>query len=173
MKRHVLLTGEIGAGKSVALMRTLALLGGVRTAGVQTYYPEPRGAQSKTLYLRPWGSAEQGELLMRIPGDDFSRIVPVFDTVAGALLDEARAHAQLIVIDECGRLESGAMRYHEALRRCLDGDVPVLCAIRKHRAPWADWVRNHPKEMLLEVTPDNRDGIPQQAAALLAQHIAR
>ena len=173
MKRHVLLTGEIGTGKSVALARTLAHLEGVRAEGVQTYYPEPRGAQSKTLYLRPWGSGEQGELLMRIPGEDASRVTPVFDTTASALLDHARAHAQLIVIDECGRLERDARLYHDALRRCLDGDVPVLCVIRKLKAPWADWVRSHPAATLLEVTVENREAIPQQAAALLSRHIAR
>ena len=167
MKRHVLITGEIGAGKSTALLRTLALLGDIRAQGVQTYYMETRGEETKTLYLRAWGSGEQGAYLTQVPGGGPDDALPVFDAQGTALLDAARETAQVIVIDECGRLERDAHAYHEALRRCVEGDVPVLCAIRKHKAPWAGWLRAHPAVTLLEADVQNRDDIPQQAAALV------
>ena len=91
----------------------------------------------------------------------------MFDAQGTALLDAARKTAQVIVIDECGRLERDAHAYHEALRRCVEGDVPVLCAIRKLKAPWADWIRNHPRVRLIEVTTENRDRIPQEILDLL------
>lgn len=171
MKRHVFLTGEVGAGKSTALLRTLALLGDVRAQGVQTYYAEMRGEETKTLYLRAWGSGVEGAYLTQVPGGGPDDALPIFDAQGTALLDAARETAQVIVIDECGRLERDAHAYHEALRRCVEGDVPVLCAIRKHKAPWADWLRMHPAVTLLEVDAQNRDDIPQQAAALLRSAI--
>lgn len=173
MQRHVFLTGEIGAGKSTALAKTLALLGGIRVMGLQTYYEEPRGADGKTLYLRAWGDSAQGCFLTRIPGGEMSHAAQVFDERGCALLSGAQAGAELIVIDEIGRLERDAFAYHKALGACIDGDVPMLCAIRKHKAAWADWVKDHPAVMLLEVTPDNRDEVPRQAAALLAAQINR
>ena len=169
MCRHVFFTGEIGAGKSTALRNTLALLPGVRAAGLQTYYDEPRGADCKRLHLRAWGDTAQGCYLATLPGDDLSRIVPVFDTLGCELLARAQQDAELIVIDEIGRLEREAAAYHEALRRCIEGDVPVLCAIRKHKAPWADWIRSHPHVELIEVTDGNRDDVPALAAAKLAR----
>ena len=168
---HVLITGEIGAGKSTAMKRTLALLPGVCVRGLQTHYVEPRGTMERTLYLRAWGEAGNGHFLTCLPETDREACTAVFDAQGTALLEQAVQQAQLIVIDEIGRLERDAARYCEALSACLDGDVPVLAVIRKHKAPWADGLRAHPKATLIEVTQDNRDDVPAQAAALLAQRL--
>ena len=167
MHRHVFLTGEIGCGKSTALHGALNLLPGVRVQGIQTYYNEPRGSENKRLYLRAFGDTAQGTFLAQLPGGDLSGLAAVFDSEGCALLESAQAHADLIVIDEIGRLEREAFAYHEALRRCIEGDVPMLCAIRKLKAPWADWIRNHPRVQLIEVTLENRNDIPQMVANLL------
>ena len=166
MKRHVLFTGEIGAGKSTALRRTLALLG-MNAKGLETYSPEPRGAAVKHLYLRAYAGAEQGELLCVLPDGDKRGIAPAFDAMGAALLERARAHGELIVIDEIGRLEHAAAGYHEALRACLDGGKPVVGVIRKHKAPWADWIRSRSDVLLLEVTQENRESLPYLAAKTL------
>ena len=89
------------------------------------------------------------------------------------MLEAAQQSAQLIVIDEIGRIEREAFAYHEALRRCIEGDVPMLCAIRKLKAPWADWIRNHPRVQLMEITEENRDDVPARAAELLALLLKR
>ena len=167
MHRHVFLTGEIGCGKSTALRSVLDGLQGVKIKGLQTYYNEPRGSETKRLYLRAFGDTAQGTFLAELPGGDLSRIASVFNEEGSVLLESARDQADLIVIDEIGRLEREAFAYHEALRRCIEGDVPMLCAIRKLKAPWADWIRNHPRVRLIEVTTENRDRIPQEILDLL------
>ena len=167
MHRHVFLTGEIGCGKSTALRSVLDGLQDVKIKGLQTYYNEPRGSETKRLYLRAFGDTAQGTFLAELPGGDLSRIASVFNEEGSALLESARDQADLIVIDEIGRLEREAFAYHEALRRCIEGDVPMLCAIRKLKAPWADWIRNHPRVRLIEVTTENRDRIPQEILDLL------
>ena len=167
MHRHVFLTREIGCGKSTALRSVLDGLQGVKIKGLQTYYNEPRGSETKRLYLRAFGDTAQGTFLAELPGGDLSRIASVFNEEGSALLESVRDQAALIVIDEIGRLEREAFAYHEALRRCIEGDVPMLCAIRKLKAPWADWIRNHPRVRLIEVTTENRDRIPQEILDLL------
>ena len=134
---------------------------------MQTDYNEPRGSETNRLYLRAFGDTEQGTFLAELPGGDLSRITSVFNEEGSALLKSARDQADLIVIDEIGRLEREAFAYHEALRRCIEGNVPMLCAIRKLKAPWADWIRNHPRVRLIEVTTENRDRIPQEILDLL------
>jgi len=171
MHRHVFLTGEIGCGKSTALHRTIELLPGICVQGLQTYYDEPRGSEVKRLHLRAFGDGAKGTHLVDLPGGDLSRIVPVFNDRGSLLLERAQQSAQLIVIDEIGRLEREAFSYHEALRRCIEGDVPMLCAIRKLKAPWADWIRNHPRVELIEVTECNRDDIPKAAAVRIAAQL--
>ena len=37
--------------------------------------------------------------------------------------------------------------------------------------PWADWIRSHPRVRLIEVTDDNRDDVPAEAAAMLRTYI--
>ena len=167
MHRHVFLTGEIGCGKSTALRSVLDGLQDVKIKGLQTYYNEPRGSETKRLYLRAFGDTAQGTFLAELPGGDLSRIASVFNEEGSALLESARDQADLIVIDEIGRLEREAFAYHEALRRCIEGNVPMLCAIRKLKAPWADWIRNHPRVRLIEVTTENCDRIPQEILDLL------
>jgi len=167
MHRHIFLTGEIGCGKSTALHRTLELLPGIRVRGLQTYYDEPRGSEMKRLHLRAFGDVDKGTFLVQLPGGDLSRIAPVFDQQGSALLERAQHSAHVIVIDEIGRLEREAFAYHEMLRRCIEGDVPMLCVIRKLKAPWADWIRNHPRVELIEVDEGNRDDIPKAAAGLI------
>lgn len=171
MHRHVFLTGEIGCGKSTALRRTLERMPGIRAQGLQTYYGEPRGSEVKRLHLRAFGDMQKGTFLAELPGGDLARIAPVFDREGSALLEMAQRNAQLIVIDEIGRLEREAYAYHDALRRCIEGDVPMLCAIRKLKAPWAEWIRNHPRVELIEVTVCNREEIPLLAADKLSAWI--
>lgn len=171
MKRHVLLTGEIGSGKSTALQKTLLLLG-LSAKGLQTYYPQARGGAERKLYLRGWGETDAGVFLANLPGGDLAETARVFDEAGCALLERAK-DAEVIVIDEIGRLERDAACYHAALAACLEGGVPVLAVVRKLKAPWADWIRSHENATLIEVTPENRDSVPEMAAALICEGMAR
>lgn len=172
MIRHVLFTGEVGSGKSTALRRTLALLG-AEMGGIETYSPEPRGVKPKRLFLRAYGSGAEGTLVCTIPGGDKSGVAPVFDTIAVELLEEARRESGVIVIDEIGRLERDAHGYHEALKACFDGEKPVLGVIRRQQAEWADWIRKQEDVLLLEVTEDNRDMLPELAVSRLGGNMNR
>lgn len=171
MIRHVLFTGEVGSGKSTALRRTLELLG-AQAGGLQTYSPDPRGVRPKRLLLRAYGSGEEGTLVCMIPGEDRSQIVPLFDTLAIRLLEDAQKDAEVVVIDEIGRLERNAHAYHAALKACFDGAKPILGVIRKQQAAWADWIRAREDVLLLEVTQDNRDALPEMAAGQIQRSIA-
>ena len=166
-KRHVVLTGEIGAGKSTALQAVLGRLG-VCAQGLETYCPQARGVLPKELYMRPFGSDERGRLIAILPDGDKRGVTPLFDTYGAALLRAAKeSDAALIVIDECGRLEREALSYHTALRECLDGEKPMLIVLRKLKAEWADFIRRHPAAALLEVTEENRADMPQAALDVL------
>lgn len=170
--RHVILTGEVGIGKSTVLERTLNLLN-VRTEGMWTGADAPRDAHEKTLYMRAYGDEATGCLFARLPGADRAYAARCFDTVGVRLLRRARRLGELIVIDELGWLERGACQYQQELLAAFDGDVPVLAVLRQNRAEWADWIRKRPDAELLTVCRDNRDDMPELAAGILRQQIQR
>ena len=172
MIRHVLLTGEIGIGKSTVLQKTIKALG-LSVGGLQSYSLQARGVLPKTLYLRAYGDRGQGEFLCELPDGDKSRIAPVFDDLGAKLLLQAQAAHDVIVIDEIGRLERFASAYHQALEACFSGDKPVLGVIRKHKAEWADWIRERQDVLLLEVTKENRDTLFLQAASCIQNNIGK
>ena len=45
--------------------------------------------------------------------------------------------------------------------------MPVLGVVKPERNPFLDAVRAHPRTAVLEVTAENRDGVPARIGALL------
>lgn len=170
--RHVILTGEVGAGKSTALRQMLRLLD-VRAEGIKTGAYAPREAKEKTLYMRAYGDPAKGCPFARLPGGDKAYAARCFDAVGVQLLRRARRLGELIVIDELGRLECDAKDYQHELRITLDGSLPVLAVLRQNKAEWADWIRERPDIELLTVTQQNRDCLPEIGAGILGPQIQR
>lgn len=171
MIRHILFTGEVGCGKSTALSRTLALLD-VKASGIETYSDGSRKDAHRTLYMRPYAGKEAGIRICRTPGEP-GDAQPVFDCYGVQLLARAKEGGGVIVIEEIGRLEREASAYQAALQACFDGEKPVLGTIRKHKASWADWIRQREDVMLLEVTQENRDGLPEKAAQTIRKSMKK
>jgi len=170
--RHVILTGEIGAGKSTALERTLRLLD-VRAEGIRTGAYAPREVREKTLYMRAYGDKAMGCPFARMPGADKDYAARCFDSVGVRLLRRAGRRGELIVIDELGWLERYAAVYQKALKETLDGDVPVLAVLRQNKAEWADWIRKRPDAELMTVNLENRNDLPELAADILCRQIRK
>ena len=53
--------------------------------------------------------------------------------------------------------------------KCLDGDIPVLGALRLDQ-PWHALIRNHPGVRVFPVTAENRDALPERIAETLLNH---
>ncbi len=80
----------------------------------------------------------------------------------------ARAHilsrdpsiCPILVLDECGYLESNAAAFQQTVLRTLDTPIPILGVVRQMTAPcWLDAIRNHPDTVLISVTEENRDAL--------------
>ena len=170
--KHVILTGEVGAGKSTVLDKILQLLD-ARAKGIETGAYTPREEKEKTLYMRAYGDKEKGVPFMHLPGGDKAYAARCFDTVGVQLLRRAGRTGELIVIDEMGWLERNAVDYQEELRTALDGDIPVLAVLRQNKAEWADWIRNHPDVQMMTVSLKNRNELPKLAAEILRPQIQK
>lgn len=169
---HIFLTGEVQVGKSTVIHRVLSALP-LTVGGFRTGFDDRRAEADRWLYM--WDAS--GEPIM----DEAHRIVSFtdeghevltdrFDEIGGGALRRAReGKAQLILMDECGRLERHATRLREEIFTTLGGDIPVLGVVRQGYHGWLDEIRNHPKVTLLTVTKENRETLHEQIIPLLTK----
>lgn len=168
---HVFLTGEKQIGKSTALRSAAALLGRP-VYGFRTFFVDRMDDQKK-LYMLPAASQEapqDAQVVTRFVDRHPCPLPERFDAIGGALLQQARAHPEgLIIMDECSRFERDALRFQHEILQCLAEDTPVLGVVRLNAAGWVESIRKHPNVKVLTVTADNRDELPQLIVSLLSK----
>ena len=158
-RKHILICGEVGVGKSTLIQRLLAQstrpLFGFTTKkldpdenGFHPIYIHPAGAK-----LRTFGESNQiGTCDRRIHNINLD----VFNTLGVEYL-----HAQpggIILMDELGFMEAKADAFTRAIMAALDGDTPVIAAVKaRFDVPFLNEVRAHPKGKLYMITQENRD----------------
>ena len=154
-KRHLLLTGGKGAGKSVLLRRLLegrALAGGFVTLrrrtpfGGEIYLLPPEGegpcGGENLLFVKNRGAVENAR----------------FDTLGVSALETRRGEG-VLVMDELGLAEESSPRFRQAVLDCLEGTVPVYGVVQRGESIFLDRVRQHPAVRLAEVTAANREAL--------------
>lgn len=89
----------------------------------------------------------------------------VLDEKGADFLNNAE-NADLICMDELGFIEGGAPLFRRRVMERLGGVVPILGVLReKHRDMEIEWhkpIKSHPSAMVLQVSLNNRDGLPAQ-----------
>ena len=162
-KKNVLLSGEIGVGKSTAANRALALLGLV-PGGFRTHFDDTT-AVDRRLYLR---AADGSRACVAVR---FAAWEPLVDedcfNVFGAGLIRESLRAPLLLMDELGFLEARCEAFQAAVREALDAPVPVLVVLRQSTGGWLDTIRARPDVQLVPITAENRDALPETLAAML------
>ena len=73
----------------------------------------------------------------------------------------------LILMDEIGFMEASSEAFCKAIFHLLDGDIPVLAAVKDKDTPFLQTVRNHPKAQCYYLTENNREEVFQQVSANL------
>ena len=86
--------------------------------------------------------------------------------MATPAIERAIAEAQLIVIDEIGKMELLSNRFRQAVLAALECGKPVLATIMLAAHPWADALKRRPEVSLIVLTEANRD---QMAAEILPE----
>ena len=92
----------------------------------------------------------------------------MFDTL-GAQLIESAPKGGIILMDELGFLENDARVFQSAVLCALDGDTPVLAAVKPKDTPFLRAVRGHENAELVFIDEQNRDALLEK----LLPHILR
>ena len=161
MTEKVLLTGCPGCGKTTLIKRVVNTL--PRRAG--GFYTEE---------IRD-GGARVGFKIVTLDGEEvvFAHVdfktrervakygldLSVLETVAVEAVREALRRRRLVVIDEIGPMEIRSAIFREAVNEALDSEVPILATISARSLPFTDAIKSRPDVMLIDVRPDNREGL--------------
>jgi nucleoside-triphosphatase len=169
--RAWLLTGRPGVGKTTCLRRALERLA-VPAGGFIT--EEMREGGERVGFALVTLDGRRGTLAhvgRRGGGPRVGKYRVDLHTLEGlgvpAIGDALRRRA-LVVIDEIGKMEMTSPAFCRAVEEALASQASVLGTILRSPHPWADGIKRHPAVRLIEVTPANRDALPERLTALAA-----
>lgn len=169
---HVLIVGARGVGKSTLIRRVLEELSrpiaGFETKK-ETALADP--VLGNPIYLYPAGLPHQQtpeNLVGYCKNKHFSSMAEVFDRFAPQLCRPlTREH--IVVLDELGFMESQATAFCNAVFSLLDGEIPVLAAVKDKDVPFLNAVRAHANCRCFFITAENRDELFPQVLAFLRE----
>jgi len=154
-----MLTGRPGTGKTSLIKDALAGTG-ARAGGF--YTEEIRAAGTRQGFKIVTLDGEEAVLAhvdIRSPfrvgkyGVDTGNL----DRVGVSALHRALKEADIVVIDEIGKMELVSRRFREAVTQAIDSGKRVLGTVMLGPHPFADEVKSHPGVETVLVTGDNRD----------------
>ena len=158
-RKHILICGEVGVGKSTLIQRLL--IQSTRPLyGFITKKLEPDENGFHPIYMHPAGRSkrvyEQKNLIGTCDRRTHNINLDVFNTLGVSYL-QAKPDG-IILMDELGFMEAKAEAFTRAVMGALDGDIPVIAAVKaRFDVPFLNEVRAHSKGQLFLITPENRD----------------
>ena len=161
-KRHILISGDRGVGKSTLIERLLAHCPRPRYGFVTRM--EPAGADGfRPIYIHPANQAPaqwvftKGNCIGTCDSRTHRPNLDAFNVLGVRYIEEAKPDG-IIVMDELGFFEAKAEAFTAAVLHALAGDVPVIAAVKSRTdVPFLNAVRAASKAEVFYITPENRD----------------
>ncbi|MEA3345959.1 MAG: NTPase [Chloroflexota bacterium] len=170
MRENILLTGRPGVGKTTVIRRVVEQLEGWKVHGF--YSQEMREGRRRVGFQVVTLDGQRGRLAevgftspYRV--SRYGVDVESFERVALPTL--AAPQADLIVVDEIGKMECFSRAFREAVQRALEGPAPVLGTIGRGGPPFMKSIRQREDVRLIEVTRANRMELPTRLAQMLIE----
>ena len=171
---HALIVGPKGIGKSTLIRRVLSALGrplfGFETKK-ESAMPHP--VLGDPIYIYDAG-AEHRQTPENLVGYCKSKhatsITEAFDIYAEKLIRPI-PNGVIIELDEIGFLEAKAQKFCHAILSLLDGDTPIIAAVKDKDVPFLEEVRSHPNARCFYITQENRDALYEEVLCFMKQQI--
>jgi nucleoside-triphosphatase len=177
MRRHLLLTGRAGCGKTTVILRVAA---GLRESGRPArgfWTQEARRGGARIGFRIDTVSGERGMLAtvghkspFRVGryGVDLNTFESVgLPELEAALSDAASGAPVPLLVDEIGRMELLSQLFRRAVERCFSEVPHVVATIMQRQHPFCDALKAREDVRVITVTPANRDLLPREVLRAL------
>ena len=166
-KKNVLITGRPGVGKTTVMRGLSEHLAHLALAGF--YTDEIRqGSRRQGFRAVTFGGGET--VLAHVAFRARPRVGRYRVNIAGfeeLILPELDRPADLLLIDEIGKMECFSSAFVSRVRELLDGSTPVAATVAMAGGGFIGEVKSRADVEIVVVTRDNRDHLPRQLAARL------
>lgn len=168
------ITGLPNAGKTSSLEKVIEMLEaqGKRVGGMLTTPLMERGRKAG-FYVLNWATKEKRvfaskDIHSKVTVGKYGVDLQALDDVGVKAIREATANADVIVIDEVGKMEVESESFIQAVKDALDADKPLILTLhKKSRNPLLQDIRRRDDVRILEVTPVNRNLLPYKIVKLM------
>jgi nucleoside-triphosphatase len=167
---RLLLEGRPGAGKTTAVARVVELLraDGVSVTGFVTSELRERG-ERVGFALETLGG-ERG-MLAHVGirgGPRVGRYGIVLDDLERLAIPALHADADVVVLDELGKMELASEAFRDAVAALLERPVAVVATVHASPHPFTDALKRRASVELLRLTRSNRAELPAAVARRLS-----
>ena len=168
------ITGLPGSGKTSALLRVIEMLKEEElTIGGMIDEPIEDGRKKTGFTVRNVLTGEQqmfasvdieSKVVVGKIGVDLSKL----EEVGVKAIKDAVDQCDIIVIDEVGKMEVESEAFVTAVKESLEADKPMILTLhKKSRNPLLQDIRRRDDVRILEVTPTNRNILPNKIVRLM------
>ena len=171
---HALIVGDRGVGKSTLIRRVLNEL----NRPLFGFETKKEGLLEDPLRGCPIYIYDAGKPHVRSPENligyhkdtNFDAFTAAFDRYAPKLMECVPENA-IVELDEIGFLEAKSEGFCRAVMHLLEGNVPVIAAVKNRDMPFLNQIRAHPQARCFHITPENRDALYEEVLAFMKQQL--
>jgi nucleoside-triphosphatase len=166
---RLLLEGRPGSGKTTAAARLVELVraDGVSVTGFLTR--ELREGGERVGFTLETLDGRRGMLAhVGIRGGvRVGRYRVALDDLERLAIPALRADADVVVVDELGKMELASLAFRDAVIALLERSVAVVATVHTNPHPFTDELKHRPSVTVLRLTRSNRDELPTAIARRL------
>jgi nucleoside-triphosphatase len=165
--KNILIEGRPGIGKTTCMRTLSAKLPQVKIGGFLTTEIRENGWR---VGFRIETFAGDAGTLAHVHGSVGPSVgkyrveQAVLERIGVKGLQQALQDAQILLIDEIGKMELLSCRFQKVVSQCLDSRIPVIATIMLKPHPFANQLKARPDVRLIRITHDNREHIAAQLA---------
>ncbi|MGQ9582206.1 MAG: NTPase [Thermoplasmatota archaeon] len=168
------ITGLPGAGKTQALVKVIEMLEGEgQVVGGMITRPIMEKNKRTGFTVINWLSKEEAVLAhvsiqSKIMVGKYGVDINALESVGVRAIEDAAERADVIIVDEVGKMEVESERFVGAVKAALETSKPFILTLhKKSRNPLLQDIRRRDDIRILEVTPINRNLLPYKIIKLL------